>query len=242
MATLGLLGPLFAIFRPLAAFVAGLVGGAIVEADAAARGEASDVETSACACCCAHGEQGSKALQMLKYGFTVLPKDIAKPLLIGVVVAGVISGLVPQDFVAETLGTGLLAMIVMMLLGIPVYVCATASIPLAVAMIAKGATPGAALVFLMTGPATNAATIATLWRVLGKRTTVIYLAVVAGTALGSGLLLDGLFNVSGVTPGHMDAWMLPPWFKVLSAVALLAILGANLLAARLGRECCENDA
>ena len=228
MATFSLLGPVFAVFRPLAAFAAGMIGGSIVAAaDDPAAGEI-DVEECKEACC-HHAAARSKTVQILHYGFVTLPRDIARPLLIGLVIAGVIAVAVPADFFAETLGTGFLAMLVMMLLGIPVYVCATASIPVAAAMMLKGITPGAALVFLMTGPATNAATIATLWKILGRRTTLIYIAIVAGTALGSGLLLDLLFDVTGISPGHTGHWMLPGWARTLSALVLIAVLIAALL-------------
>ena len=223
MATFSLLGPVFAIFRPFAAFAAGMIGGSIVAAADDSNGEHEEVEECRDACCC-HAEKQSKAAQVLHYGFVTLPKDIAKPLMLGLVIAGVISVAVPADFFAETLGTGFLAMLVMMLLGIPVYVCATASIPVAAAMMMKGVTPGAALVFLMTGPATNAATIATLWKVLGRKTTLIYLAVVAGTALGSGLILDLLFDVTGMDPGHAGHWMLPGWAKTITALVLIGVL------------------
>ena len=107
------------------------------------------------------------------------PEDIGKHLLVGLLIAGGISALIPDNFFHETIGTGLASMLMMMVIGIPLYVCATGSVPVAVAMMAKGISPGAALVFLMTGPATNAAAITTLWKVLGRKTAVIYLAVVA---------------------------------------------------------------
>ena len=106
---------------------------------------------------CCGGENNHKVVRGLKYGFVTLPRDIGKAMLVGLVIAAVISALVPDGYFAEKLGTGILAMVVMMLLGIPVYVCATASVPVAAALILKGLTPGAALVFLMTGTATTAA-------------------------------------------------------------------------------------
>ena len=117
-------------------------------------------------------------------------------MLVGLVIAAFISVLVPDDFFAEKLGTGIFAMLVMMALGIPMYVCATASVPIAAALILKGLTPGAALVFLMTGPATNAATFVTIWKILGRATAIIYLATIAGCSLLSGILLD--YIVAGV--------------------------------------------
>ena len=178
---------------------------------------------------CHGSESQSKSIQVLHYGFVTLPRDIAGPLVLGLIIAGAITIAIPTDFFAEALGTGFLAMLVMMLLGMPVYVCATASIPVAAAMMLKGVTPGAALVFLMTGPATNAATIATLWKVLGSKTTLLYMAIVAGTALTSGLVLDLLFDVTGISPGHVGHWMLPDWARTLSALALIAVLAPAML-------------
>jgi len=116
-------------------------------------------------------------------------------------------------------------MLLMMLLGIPIYVCATASVPMAWALIDKGVSPGAALVFLMTGPATNAATIATIWKVMGRRTAIIYLATVALSALAAGLALDYVFDVTGVSPEPAAQQMLPDVVKWTCAVVLLGVLG-----------------
>ncbi|MFC1498390.1 SO_0444 family Cu/Zn efflux transporter [Verrucomicrobiota bacterium] len=229
MVTLSLLGPVFAIFRPLAAFITGLFGGSIIEALEPDNADNGQIEQCADECC-SHTNQTNKLLKALRHGFIVLPRDIAKPLIIGLVIAGIISAFVPAGFFAETLGTGILAMFVMMLLGIPVYVCATASVPIAAAMILKGVSPGAAMVFLMTGPATNAAAIATIWKMFGKRSALIYLTVVAITAMVSGFALDYIFQINNIVPGRTTMWMLPGWIKITSAVILLAVLGYALFA------------
>jgi len=113
-----------------------------------------------------------------------------------------------------------------MLVGIPIYVCATGSVPIAAMMIAKGISPGAALVFLMTGPATNSATIAAVWKMLGKKAAFLYLAAVAGTALLSGIILDHFFLLSGARNvlHHATHFMLPPVVEILSAIILLLVL------------------
>ena len=115
-------------------------------------------------------------------------------------------------------------MVAMMFIGIPVYVCATASVPIAAAMIMKGVSPGVALVFLMTGPATNAAAISTIWKVLGKKTAVIYLATVSLGSLAGGLLLDAIYDARGLEPGHSIHWMMPPAVEYISAIILILIL------------------
>jgi hypothetical protein len=221
--TLSLLGPLFAVFRPLVALGTGLAGGTLVDL----LGYTPEDHRRApkkCTDQCCGGQSNKKISRGLKYGFVTLPRDIGRPMLLGLAIAALISAFVPEGFFAEQLGTGILAMVVMMFLGIPVYVCATASVPVAAAMIAKGLTPGAALVFLMTGPATNAASFVTIWKVLGRTTAIIYIATVAGCALLSGIILDLIaagLDFEIVTRPH---WMLPAAVKYVSAVALLAVL------------------
>jgi uncharacterized membrane protein YraQ (UPF0718 family) len=222
--TLSLLGPLFAIFRPLAAFATGIVGGSLVDIFGRSAEEQGQVPPKCTDECCEGNGKSRRLARGLKYGFVTLPRDIGKAMLIGLIIAAFISAIVPDGYFAEKLGTGIVPMVVMMFLGIPVYVCATASVPVAAALILKGLTPGAALVFLMTGPATNAASFATIWKVLGKATAITYLASVAGCALLGGILLD--YIAAGVRfeivtrPGRM----LPSAIKYISAVMLLAVL------------------
>lgn len=223
LVTLSLLGPVFAIFRPFAALATGLVGGTLVDIFGHAGGADSQPPEKCTDECCSH-KQPSRVIRGLKYGFVTLPRDIGRPMLIGLVVAAFISALVPANFFADKLGTGIFAMVVMMFLGIPVYVCATASVPIAAAMILKGLSPGAALVFLMTGPATNAASFTTIWKVLGRRTALIYIAAVAGCALASGIILDSLAAGMNIQIAHGAHKMLPDAVKYASALALLGVL------------------
>jgi uncharacterized membrane protein YraQ (UPF0718 family) len=228
--TLSLLGPVFAIFRPVAALVTGVVGGVFINLFGE-RGE--DDKPSQAKCideCCQGGKLGSRLIAGLKYGFVTLPRDIGKAMLVGLIIAAIISVAVPEGFFAEKLGTGIFAMVVMMFLGIPVYVCATASVPVAAALIMKGLTPGAALVFLMTGPATNAAGLVTIWKALGWRTAIIYLLTVAGCALAGGILLDIIASGVDISVVSKAGWMLPPIIRHLSAAALLALLAHAIFA------------
>ncbi|UCF16397.1 MAG: permease [Phycisphaerales bacterium] len=223
--TLSLLGPVFAIFRPFAAFATGIVGGSLV--DALTHGQSGEVEKpDKCTdeCCADAGKMGRFSRGM-KYGFVTLPRDIGKAMLVGLAVAALISAIVPDGYFAEKLGTGILAMVVMMFLGIPVYVCATASVPVAAALIMKGLSPGAALVFLMTGPATNAASFATIWKTMGNRTALAYIAAVAGCALLSGILLDSLAATVKYAVVTRPGWMLPAPVKYAAAAILLLVLG-----------------
>ncbi len=222
--TLSLLGPVFAVFRPLAAFVTGIIGGGLVNMLNRSSDENAPAPEKCSDHCCEGATGGKKILGGLKYGFVTLPRDIGRAMLLGLVLAAVISALVPANYFADKLGTGILPMIIMMFLGIPVYVCATASIPIAAALILKGLTPGAALVFLMTGPATNAASFITIWKALGTRTAITYLATVAGCALLGGILLDLIAGGADFDIVAGTGRMLPAAVKYVSAAVLLGIL------------------
>ncbi len=237
LATYSMLGGLFALFRPVAALVTGVVGGGLV-ALFDRRGEqapaaAVPVGDDACEDRCETDERRVRGVRgALRYGFVTLPQDIGVNLLVGLLLAAAIAALLPDDLLAG-LGRGPLAMLAAMAVGIPVYVCATGSVPIAAALIAKGLSPGAALVFLITGPATNTATIATMWKVLGARAASLYLATVAGMAVASGLVLDLLFATVRVdVSGHLHAMAIGPWHHA-AAVALLGVLAAALVARRI---------
>lgn len=235
--TYSLLGPVFAVFRPIAAFVTGLVGGMLVnvfDAEAGGRGPEAAGQQNAPAA----GTQNSAAtptiqqkfIEGMKHGFIQMPRNIGKALLLGLAIAAVIAAFVPDDFFAQHLGKGLPAMLVMMAIGIPIYVCASASVPVAAALMGAGLSPGAALVFLMTGPATNAAGLTTIWNTLGRRTAILYLATVAVCALASGLILDAIVTQTHVhhAMSHVHA-MLPPVVEHASAILLLVLLGYAFL-------------
>lgn len=234
LVTYSLLGLVFAIFRPVAALISGIIGGIFVdlldrkEGLTASAGVGEGVNGSGQS----EGEASVKhgrIYRAIEYAFFTLPGDIGKSLLVGVAIAALITALLPPSFFTDTLGGvmggGVLGILIMMMLGVPVYVCATASVPIAAALIVKGVSPGAALAFLMTGPATNAATIATIWKVMGKRTALAYLLTIMGASLASGLLLDYIFAFKGAVAYVPDTYaLLPGWLTIGSAVVLLAIL------------------
>ncbi|MFH1616824.1 MAG: SO_0444 family Cu/Zn efflux transporter [Planctomycetota bacterium] len=222
--TLSLLGPIFAIFRPIITFITGLVGGAAIEIFENPSSERHGSSPQCEKACCNHNNKQNIFIRAAKYGFVTLPRDIAEAMFIGLIIAAAISSIIPPDYFAPVLGGGIFAMIVMMIVGIPVYVCATASVPIAAALIAKGVSPGVALVFLMTGPATNAAGIATIWKVLGHKTAIVYLITVAACALLAGLALDAFaLTTNRQIVSHIH-WMLPPILKHISAFVLLTVL------------------
>ncbi|MDD4856969.1 MAG: SO_0444 family Cu/Zn efflux transporter [Candidatus Krumholzibacteria bacterium] len=225
MVTLCLLGPVFAVFRPVVAFLSRIFGGILVNVFGYERGSAGEEHPVCTDECCSGMEGRSGGLhRALSYGFLTLPRDINRALLIGIVIAGGISAAVPDNYLSSILGGGIVSMLIMMAVGIPLYVCATASVPIAAALIAKGVSPGAALVFLMTGPATNAATVMTVWKIMGKRVMIIYLAAITVSALAAGLILDSIFNGIGAQTAVHSHWMLPAYIKTACAFILLAVL------------------
>lgn len=241
LVTLGMLGPLFAIYRPIAALVTGVVGGSLV--DTVERNnviESGNVVETCTDDCCATGKGISRLRHVLEYGFVTLPRDIGKALIVGLVVAALITTLVPEGFFADSL-SGIWAMLAMLAVSIPLYVCATGSVPMAAAFLAAGISPGAVLVFLVAGPATNAAAITTLWKVLGPKTTVIYLATVAVGALAGGAVLNGLFASTSAISSMFGMFMLPSWVNDASAMLLLIMLVNALRPRRSGGTAVETS-
>jgi len=236
-ATWGMMGPVMGIFRPLIALITGIIGGAIASFFDKEEG-ATPVRTTSCADDCDDEQVPRNFIEVLRYGLVTLPRDIAKPLIIGVIIAGLIAALTPPDLLAPYIGGGILAMIIMTAVGIPLYVCATASIPVALSFMHLGASPGAALAFLIAGPATNAATIATVWKVMGRTTAAIYLITVFFGAIISGVLFDILSNAWNIANVHdmstthnhgpESAVVNTVWAIVLALIVLHSMYGNRL--------------
>jgi uncharacterized membrane protein YraQ (UPF0718 family) len=160
------------------------------------------------------------------YAFGDLWEDIAKWFLFGVLLAGLIAVLIPDDIFSRYLGSGLSAMLLMLAIGIPLYICATASTPIAAALILKGVSPGAALVFLLVGPATNVASLTVVTGILGKRATAIYLSTIAVSAVIFGLVVDQVYAGLGISAQAMvgqASEVVPLWVQWVSAFWVLAL-------------------
>ena len=140
----------------------------------------------------------------------------------------------PTNELHAYLGGGILSILLLMAAGVPVYVCATASVPIAAGFMHMGALPGAALAFLIAGAATNPATFTTVWKVLG-RTTLLYVLSVALSAVVCGLLLDQVFSLVRRAAPQLDAHVHPMshggWLATLWAVALAAVLALSCFSA-----------
>jgi hypothetical protein len=155
--------------------------------------------------------------------------DLGPSLALGLAAAGIIGLLVPDNFFEQYLGSPWTAMLVMLAIGLPMYVCATASTPLAAVLVAKGLNPGAALVFLLVGPATNVATVLVVSRMLGKVSAAIYVGTIVVMSLVCGAVFDlvaGALNVNVF--GGEGHELLPPWLLTAGAVGLIAFLAFSL--------------
>ena len=211
IATYSLMGLPFAIARPIIAFVTALFGGQMANMAeqnqspllTSPRGGEEPHGEAHCECECghSHGDStpshgrvgvGPKLKEALSYAFLEMMEDIGKWLMIGLIVAGLITVLVPDSFFEVFKDNSLASMLLVLAFAIPMYLCATGSIPIAVALMLKGLTPGSALVLLMAGPACNMASILVINKVMGRKTLITYLASIIAGAVGFGLAIDHL--------------------------------------------------
>ena len=199
-ATWSLLGPAFAVLRPVAALLTAVFGGVAVGST-----ERDSVETEGCKAAPDAVEDRpstftGKLVASLRYGFVDLVGSIGLWLTIGLVIAALITVYVPADFFAVLGDRPIVSMIVALLVAVPMYVCATGSIPIALSLMLKGLSPGTAFVLLMAGPAANFASFTLISREMGRRAATVYLGSIIVGAMAMGLAIDYLM------PSH--------WFAV----------------------------
>jgi hypothetical protein len=230
--TWALLDPLMTVLRPLAAFVTATVTGLLINR-LPDETPAQSIAAPACGCSAAgtpapaRPSLTTRLRDGVRYAFTELLGDIGGWLLLGIAIAGLLTVVVPPQLLAPLFEQRLLSLLLMLLVGIPLYICASASTPIAAALVLKGLSPGAALVFLLAGPATNAATITVVARFWGRRATLVYLAAIAGCAVVLGWLTDQLYLWSGVDIGR---WVQAAsesgsaWWEHAAAVLLVALI------------------
>lgn len=236
--TYALMDPVMTVARPVSAAATALAAG---WAENAAKRPEDTALTPDLSCpvdgCCDgldcppevhkhHHTRAQRLLAGLRYAFGELWGDLATWFLAGLLLAGVITALVPAEALQAHLGGGLGAMLLMLLIGVPLYICATASTPIAAALVLGGVSPGAALVFLLVGPATNMASLTVLTGMLGKRATAIYLGSIMVMAVAAGLLLDQVYAWLGLSAravAGQAAELMPAWVQWACAAALLTL-------------------
>ena len=234
--TYALLDPIMTLARPVAALVTAIGAGSLENfLSWQPPAERSDGQNPAVASCSITNEIGhakasrqhafiGKISQGLRYGLVDVWGDIALWFYIGLGVAALITVLIPDTLMASIFGGGFRSMFIMLLVGIPLYICASASTPIAAALILKGVSPGAALVFLLVGPATNVTSLSVLLKLLGKVSTIRYLAVLSTGAVLFGMGLDQLYSVLAISPRAIigdAAEIIPEQVRIASAILLL---------------------
>ena len=226
-----LLGPLMAVVRVAGALVTAIVTGLLVgfTRDAA---KASPAVASA-GCCSSSGchdhhanaDEPGGLKAGLRYAFSDLLDDISAWMFAGLLLAGVLVTLVPPDTLAQFSG-GVLALMLMAVVGVPLYICAAAATPVAAGLLLAGISPGMALVFLLAGPITSLATLAILRRELGNTALTVYLVCVLTVTVLVGWLFDAAVALAGWNPVEQASQvqeLLPHWLEWL-ALAVLALV------------------
>ena len=234
-----MLDPIMTLIRPIAGFITAVSCGIVQNFFGTEEQLLQDpMPAQGCNCgssiCSSAPKENPSLLKRLKtgmiYAYTELLTDIAKPFVIGILIAGAITFLFPEDLTIWANQYPFLSMLVMLAAGIPMYVCATSSTPIAAALILKGLNPGAALVFLLAGPATNAATINIVKSLFNTRALIIYLSMIAVCSLGMGFLLDWMyafFNIKASAVVGQAAELIPYSIKWISAIILTVLMLIN---------------
>ncbi len=229
IATYSLMGVAFAVFRPLAALITGVIGGLAIgyfcrDNKVAVSDESCEVKEVV----------SNKFVAVFKYAFVDMVRNIGARLVLGLVIAALIQVAVPDSFFLRFNDLPLLQMLVMLLVAVPMYVCSTGSIPIAAALLAKGLTPGAALVLLMAGPAVNFGSILVVSKTMGGKFCSLYLTSIVFGALFFGMLLnnaDSLFYFSDAVTNRINGG------EVMRHTSLLGVICSVLLVLMLINVC-----
>ncbi len=232
LATTALMGGVFSGVRVVVALISGIIAGVLV--DLFEKPQTQIEPPTQTSDSTPNTGVRTKMGAMARYAFYTLPQDIGKNLIIGILLAGLLSTALPENWGTSYLRNPWLTYSAVTLVAIPLYVCSTGSIPIAFALMASGVSPGAALVFLIAGPATNIATITTLGKLLGRRTIVIYLGSIMLVSWISGYLLDVFGGAHIVnTVSHHHTTTEHSIIQIVSASALLLMLGWAIIAPKL---------
>lgn len=236
LATYSLLGLFFTVYRVAASFITGVLSGFLANIMLPDVKDAPSADV--CSRCHSDGEIPSEGVygrirRVFTYAYGDLLKDSGPSLIVGILLAGVITFLIPPEIVETHLGYGIAPMLIMLAVGLPMYVCATASIPIAAALMMKGLSPGAAFVFLVAGPATNMLTMSVVAKSLGKRALFIYLFSITVSSIGMGTILNyfwkGLDLNYGISHIHQQKEMIPEWAVLISSVTLGILIFSDVL-------------
>lgn len=231
-----LLDPLMTIVRPVVAFFTAIAAGLAIVFTGKRFGDDEAVPDPlpkqsvavSCSsnCCCGDKSAESsgfvqKFRKGMRFAFDELLGDIGVWLFFGIVLAGVIAVFLSPKIISTYLSNEYLSMLVMLLISVPLYVCATASTPVAAALALKGLSPGAVLVFLLAGPATSAAAIAVITKIIGRRATVVYIAVIVVMSFLAGLGVNTLYDALGI---NIRGWLTTSTHEAHGPLAIVSAL------------------
>lgn len=239
--TYSLLGPVMTLMRPITAFITAMCAGLLENFTGRSYSKSREIiPDRVCvvdACCdgtdcdpwshARHHTVAEKLWAGMRFAFVGLMDDLAVWFVLGILLAGIISALVPESVISAVFGSGILAYLGALIISGPMYVCATLSTPIAAALVMKGMSPGAALVFLMAGPATNMPTITMVTGLLGKRSLGIYLGSIAVCSIIMAFLTDWIFqafDISAKVSLGAGGEFLPQWLETGAAVILAALI------------------
>jgi len=241
MATYALIGGFFAFYRVLAAFIAGIFAGVIANLFLTKNDAPQEKEEKNQKNCCHHHSHEkehtsftTRVKGVFQYAFEDLLGDIGGWLILGILIGGLISFLIPESFISTYLGSGWKAMFIMLLISVPMYVCASGSLPIAAALMLKGLNPGAAFVFLFAGPATNSAAVTVITKELGYKTTIIFLTSIVVSSLILGFGLDSIWQYLNIDIKEhlMHGKFIPVWLQIISSIVLIGAIIVNYLKPR----------
>ena len=194
-----MLGMPLALVRLLAAYITGFIGGSAVNAMCPEENTPKPEEEKKCSCCCCHSSTPATKKRnwkkapyfILHYGFVKMLKSMSPSLMLGMLIAAFIQMILPENFGADFIGSKVwLQFIIVIVLALPLYVCSSASVPIAAALVLKGFSPGAALVFLIAGPGISSVSITSMKAMLGSKATIISVAVIGIIAIASGIIVN----------------------------------------------------
>ncbi len=231
LVTYAMLGLPMAIIRPIVALISGVLSG-IITNKLTQNEQTNTSQTAKAKISCATEKPNLKTkwLAVFRYAFLTFLSDIARWLVIGTLIAALISVLLPSDFFTAYITTGIVGIVVILFASMPLYICATASVPIAAILLSKGISPGAILVFLMAGPATNAASFTLIGKTLGKKSLLAYLVTIVTSAVGFGLLIDAFlptewFQILNIgTMENCETNSLKFWLQTLSSAILIGLI------------------
>ncbi len=228
LATYALLGPVFTAFRVISSFVTAVICGIITNLFFPDKERNISCVNNSCSICSRIEPHTHSIMDKLKYifsyAFVELMEDTGKWLVIGIILGGIITYSIPDNFIYRYLGSNWTSMFIMLLIGIPIYICATGSIPIVAALMLKGMSPGAGLVFLIAGPATNTVTITVIAKELGKKEVGLYLVIISIAAILSGMILNIIWPHYNNTIFSPSKETIPLWISIGSSILLGCLL------------------